>query len=101
MTANATIQLSAKRGPARRTLGLWTIVNSRMVPLDSPALGAFAPTLGARSAPGIGGLVRGVVDLVVAQRSAGTFAVVRQRESVAGQELRHRSGTQPGHLRQE
>jgi predicted MFS family arabinose efflux permease len=39
-TANATIQLSAEPGTEGRALGLWTIVNSGMVPLGSLGMGA-------------------------------------------------------------
>ncbi len=86
-TANATIQLAAEPGTEGRALGLWTVVNSGMVPLGSLGMGALAQALGVRGAIGIGGLgclVCGIAAVVVAQRAGGVFAVVRQRESVVG-----------------
>ncbi len=58
-----------------------------MVPLGSLGMGAIAQSLGVRGAIGLGGLgclVCGLAAVVVAQRAAGTFAVVRQPESVVG-----------------
>ncbi len=86
-TANATIQLAAEPGTEGRALGLWTIVNSGMVPLGSLAMGAATQAIGVRSAIGIGGvgcLVCGCLALAIAQRGRGGLAPLRRRESAAG-----------------
>ena len=85
-TANATIQLSAEPGTEGRALGLWTIVNSGMVPLGSLAMGAATQLLGVRSAIGIGGLgclVCGLIAFAIAQRGQNRLAIAQRRESRA------------------
>jgi MFS family permease len=86
-TANATIQLSAEPGTEGRALGLWTIVNSGMVPLGSLGMGASAQMIGLRAAIGFGGLgclACGLIAFAVAQRVQGFPAVARRRESAVG-----------------
>lgn len=83
-TANATIQLSAEPGTEGRALGLWTIVNSGMVPLGSLGMGAATQLLGVRSAIGFGGLgclICGLFAFAVAQ---GLPIIARRRESMVG-----------------
>jgi predicted MFS family arabinose efflux permease len=83
-TANATIQLSAEPGTEGRALGLWTIVNSGMVPLGSLGMGAATQVLGVRAAIGFGGLgclACGLIAFAVAQ---GFPLVAGRRESAVG-----------------
>ncbi len=70
-TAGATIQLAAVPGTEGRTLGLWMIVNSGLVPFGSLAIGALAEAIGVRAALGWGGigcLICGVAASIFALR---------------------------------